>query len=137
MRIKKIVNDLVSKYKTNNPFELCKHLGIYVIEEKLGTINGYFNEVLGIQFIHINSELYHDERRNFVVAHELGHAILHPNFNYNFLKTHTLYNVEKYEKEANKFAFYLIANKEMNLHSPEDYKAYLEWSENNGVSECS
>lgn len=108
MWIKKIVDSLVSEHRTNDPFEICNKLEIIVIEEALGTINGYYNEMLGIKFIHVNEALTSEERK-FVVAHELGHATLHPNFNYNFLKSHTLFNIDKYEKEANKFAFNLLS----------------------------
>lgn len=136
MRIKKVVENLVSEYQTRNPYELAKLLGIIVIEENLGTINGYYNEVLGVKFIHINENLS-KFRKKFTVAHELGHAILHPNFNYHFLKNYTLFNINRFEKEANKFALSLILGNDANdLKTVEEVIYQHEWSENYGVCEC-
>lgn len=112
MRIKKVVNDLFSKYQTKDPFKLCQCLGIVVVEEPLGTINGYYNEVLGVRFIHINSGLATEYQRKLTVAHELGHAVLHPGLNCNFLKKHTLFNIDRFEKEANSFAVHLLLDEE-------------------------
>ena len=134
MRIKKIVESVVDEFQTKDPFEICKKLGIIIVEESLGTINGYFNEIMGIKFIHINNNLSTEAQRKFVVAHELGHAILHPNFNHHFLKKHTLFNIDRYEKEANKFAIHLISDENTkNLKTPEEFILYFDWSENYGV----
>ena len=34
---------LISKYKTNNPQEIAQELGIIILFEPLGEINGYYN----------------------------------------------------------------------------------------------
>ena len=137
MRIKKTVDNLVLTHQTKDPYKISKQLGITIIEENLGSINGYYNEILGIKFIHINENLS-DSRKQFTVAHELGHAILHPNFNQHFLKKHTLFNIDRYEKEANKFAIHLISDERTkNLKTVEEFISFFDWSDNDGFSECS
>lgn len=119
MKIRKKVKSLISKYNTNNPFELAEHLGIKVIFEPLGSINGYYNKQLRMKQIHINNELeYH--MQTFTAAHELGHALLHPNANTPFLRNNTGLLVNKYEIEANKFAIELIIQDE-DLSEYQDY----------------
>lgn len=46
--------------------------------------------------------------QRFVCAHELGHVVLHPNVNTPFMKAHTLFSIDKFEKEANTFAVELL-----------------------------
>ena len=55
------------------------------------------------EFIHINCDL--DEyQQKFTCAHELGHALLHPDLSTPFLRESTLFSVDKLEVEANRFA---------------------------------
>lgn len=108
--MRELVERLVLDFKTRDPFEIARGLNIIVLEEPLGSINGYYNEVLGVRFIHVNCDLL-DYQKRFVVAHELGHALLHPDFNFYFLKTHTFFNLDRFEKEADKFAVLLLVDK--------------------------
>lgn len=112
-----MVERIVEKYGTRNPLRIANDMGIQIIYEPLGMINGYFTTVCRQRQIHINSEL--DERRMlFTIAHELGHAILHPHENTPFLKS-TLLSVNRLEKEANLFAVKLMI-------SDDDLKIYNE-----------
>ena len=43
-----------------------------------------------------------------VLAHELGHAILHPKTNITYLESNTFYSKEKFEIAANTFAAELL-----------------------------
>ena len=53
-------------------------------------------------------------KKRITAAHELGHAIIHPNANTPFLKNNTFFSVDKLEIEANKFvAELLICNDEV------------------------
>lgn len=107
------VDYLIKKYKTRNPICLAEHLGIIVLHESLGTINGYYNTAFRQKFIHINQELP-DHLKVFITAHELGHALLHPNSNTPFMKECTYLSVDKIEIEANSFAInLLISNDEL------------------------
>lgn len=107
MNIRNTISDLKKKYGTSCPFELADALNIAVFFEELGTINGYYNKPLRMKQIHINCNL--DERlKEFTCAHELGHAILHPNASTPFLRSQTLFSVDKLEIEANTFATELL-----------------------------
>ena len=44
----------------------------------------------------------------YVLAHELGHAILHPKTNITYLESNTFYSKEKIEIAANTFAAELL-----------------------------
>ena len=44
----------------------------------------------------------------YCLAHELGHAILHEQLNWAFLSQNTYFVTEKYEREADLFAAYLL-----------------------------
>lgn len=57
--------------------------------------------------IHINQNLTQHEAE-FTCAHELGHAVLHPNASTPFLRSKTLLSVDKLEIEANEFAINLL-----------------------------
>lgn len=107
MNIKKKIAYLKKKYGTSNPFDLAACLGIKVIYEELGNINGYYNKQLRMKQIHINCNLP-GHLQLLTCAHELGHALIHPNANTPFLRNSTLLSVNKMEMEANKFAVELL-----------------------------
>lgn len=109
--MKKVISDLIKEHKTRNPFEIADNLGIIVLYEPLGSINGYYNTAFRQKFIHINCDLP-CHKRNFTAAHELGHAILHPKSNTPFMKEMTYLSVDKLEIEANKFAVDLLISDE-------------------------
>lgn len=103
MDIKQFVRSLVSENGTFNPFEIAENKGIVIQMEPLGTIRGYYSKALRTKFIHINCDL--DEyQQKFTCAHELGHALLHPDLSTPFLRESTLFSVDKLEVEANRFA---------------------------------
>lgn len=96
MDIQKIVYNLIKKYGTDDPFELADSMNISIFYEELGTINGYYNKPLRMKQIHINANL-DDNMQKFTCAHELGHAILHPNASTPFLRSKTLFSINKME----------------------------------------
>ena len=102
---------LINKYKTNNPQEIAQALGIIVLFEELGDINGYYNTAFRQKLIHININLP-ERKQLFTIAHELGHALLHPKANTPFLREKTLFSINKLEIEANKFAVNLLITDE-------------------------
>ena len=107
LNIKDIVLHLTQRYNTSDPFELADALKIAVYYEELGTINGYYNNPLRMKQIHINFSLDKHEA-TYTCAHELGHAIMHPNASTPFLRSKTLFSVDKLEIEANTFAVNLL-----------------------------
>lgn len=107
MDIQRIVRLTIKKYKTYNPFEIAEARRIKVLYEPLGSVMGYHSHAFRQHFIHINQELDEHEAR-FVCAHELGHIILHPQVNTNFLLRRTFFSVGKIERQANTFAVELL-----------------------------
>ena len=107
--IEKKVLSLVHKYNQRDPFLLAKKIGINLIENDLGEVFGYYTQIKRIKFILINSNLSESEKR-FVVAHELGHAILHSKITTPCLMHLKNINEIKIECEANKFAVQLLVD---------------------------
>lgn len=105
--IKDKVQQLCKKHQTRDPFIIARQMGILVIHEELGSISGYYNKILRMKQIHINHNLP-DSVQRFTCAHELGHALLHPEANTPFLMTHTFFSISRMEHEANKFASELL-----------------------------
>ena len=118
MDIKGLTNELVKKHMTRNPIELARELGITVLFENLGRINGFYNTSINLKFIHINRKLK-GQKMILTVAHELGHVIMHPDSNTPFMREHTYFSISRYETEANKFAVHLLIsdNELQELHN--------------------
>lgn len=124
--IKKYIRHKVTKllklYKTNDPEELANRMGILIIDMPLGSSAGSYRFMKKKRVIFINSDLdYH--HRKVVIAHELGHAILHPKINCCFIKNKTLLLNSKIEKEANIFACELLVHDDL-------LKDYIDYSLN-------
>ncbi|ONK21191.1 hypothetical protein BLX87_22960 [Bacillus sp. VT-16-64] len=106
--IRKKVNELIKKHKTNDPYLLADILNIHVVSRYLNhEINGFYKLEQRNKFIVINKDLCYEMQR-YVCAHELGHSILHPKSNIHFLRKNTFYSVNKIETEAHKFAVELL-----------------------------
>ncbi len=123
-----LAKHLTDKYGTRNPEELCKILGISLLDAELPeSVDGFFMENLGRRAIVIRSSLG-DIRRTFAVAHELGHALMHKGLNNYFLLEHTNLSLGRYEREADLFAAALLISGE------EDYTSDIErLSEESGI----
>lgn len=108
MSIRDLVISLVLKYGTRDPYEIANNLGIEVIFRPYSlSPKGYFTKILGYPFIVINSNL--SERDKLIVmAHELGHAILHGEKDIFLIRKHTLFAVGPLEVQANQFAAELL-----------------------------
>ncbi|OAA90821.1 ImmA/IrrE family metallo-endopeptidase [Clostridium coskatii] len=103
-RIKTIVRALVTKYKTNNVYELAKCLGVVLVVTNLGSsCAGSYMHLHRSKTIFLNSIL-NEYERIVVLAHEIGHAVLHEKTNCYFMKSRTLFLTSKIEREANLFA---------------------------------
>lgn len=108
MWIKNEIKKIVSKYSTNNPFEIAERKRIIVCIHPLHSeIMGYYKYIRRNKFIVINSYL-DDNNKLFTCAHELGHAQLHPRIDTPFLKKATLFSTNKIENEANRFAVEML-----------------------------
>ena len=71
----------------------------------------YFNKAYGYKFIHVNKNLSEREQ-TIVAAHELGHAVLHPDHCTPFMRANTYYSINKLEMEANEFAVKILISDE-------------------------
>ncbi|MEK3973675.1 ImmA/IrrE family metallo-endopeptidase [Psychrobacillus sp. FSL K6-1267] len=105
--IKSLVSQLVKKHGTNDPFKLAQLMGILIVFEPLGTALGYYNKNFRVPIIHINQDAP-KEKQFFICAHELGHAIQHPDVNTSFLRQNTLFSTDILEIQANTFAVELL-----------------------------
>jgi Zn-dependent peptidase ImmA (M78 family) len=106
--IKGIIENLKKKYKTECPYELANDLGITLIVCPLGKPLGMYKYINKNKVIYINSILNEYQRR-YVLAHEIGHAILHLKSSCFFTSTRNLSKLKK-EYEANIFASELLIN---------------------------
>lgn len=124
-REKYIVDDLISKYHTANPFELCDSLGFKLSYKPLGTLNGLYRYLRKTQFITINSERERHQQ-TITCAHEIGHGVMHPKENAFFLDS-TLFVSKRQEIQADRFAGYLLLEHYGNINCiPEKYLKLVE-----------
>ena len=100
--IKRVINDLKEKYKTNDPFELANCLDVVLVTQPLGSIYGMYKYIKRNKVIYLNSNL-DDCQKRFVLAHELGHCVLHTKSTCFFTSINYI-NKGKKEHEANLFA---------------------------------
>lgn len=107
VNIKKIVLNLIKKYNTQDPFELAELLNIEYIIGSMGKCNGCYLYLKRHRCIFINDSLS-DSEMSLVMAHELGHAILHRTENCYFIRNKTFMSTARIEKEANTFAAELL-----------------------------
>lgn len=99
---------LVERLGTNDPFTIADLLGIEVTVMPLKSLKGLIVNTGNRKHIGINSQLAFYNQK-FILAHEIGHHLLHPaEFNYFCIRDHTYFVNGKYEREADLFAFCLV-----------------------------
>jgi len=118
MDIREIVSTLVAKYNTRNPFEIAEYRNIEIIHNELKSVLGYYTKYHRVQSIILNSDLP-EHLESFVCAHELGHAICHPDINVQWLCEGTFYSKGKFERQANTFAVELLLPDDLLRESPD------------------
>lgn len=112
MDIKKRVDRIVNFFHTCDPFEIIRGLNVILVYYPLDGVRGFY------QYFQRNNIIYIDERlpeheQKFVLAHELGHMMLHKGTNAIFMDTRTHFNSSRYETEADLFAMYLLVPDDM------------------------
>lgn len=119
--IRRIVKFLKRKYDTSDVFEIAKQMKIEYLICPLGSRCGCYMYLKRHRCIFLNENLSNHEMR-LVMAHELGHAILHRTQNCYFIRHKTLLSTDNIEVEANKFAMEFLlcdedieANKEYTI----------------------
>lgn len=103
------------KFDTDNPFEIADNLGILYQFCDID-FEGCYMFIKNHRYIFIRKDLADSEMR-MVMAHELGHAILHRKNNCYFIRNKTLLLNSKVEKEANLFASELLIPNEVILEN--------------------
>ena len=105
--------DLIRRYRTRDPFLIAENLGIEVMKRAFSKQKGAFRVILGVKFIFINENLS-EEMQTLVCAHELGHALLHPQYGENeFLAEFEIFDLRSStEYDANVFAACLLIDRE-------------------------
>lgn len=104
MDIKKLVNGIVDRHNTRDPFRIAAENNIYILYEELGKNLGYFSNLFRIKTIRIN-----DHADPFLQPFICTHA-----FNRNSFIANC-----KIEKEANQFAVELLFPDELIAGHPE------------------
>lgn len=108
---------LKRKFQTDNPFDIAHSLGIEVFYAPLGKISGYYKFLKKHKCIYLNSDITDKKTMRLIVAHELGHAVMHPKENCYFMENKTLLLTSRNEIEANIFAAYLLIPDEVILEN--------------------
>ena len=104
------VKNLIEKYRTKNPFEICKRAGIEILYQDLGEIKGFHVRNVGVSLMIINSKLS-ELMMIIVLLHELGHAVLkHPTKDISFMKDNFFGYSNQLENEANLFLAEFLFN---------------------------
>lgn len=109
---KEEAQNLIRKYKTNNPFEIAEFKRIRILYCDLGELRGVYRYYKRNKQIFINSTLPEHTQR-LVCGHELGHAIFHTYLNTPFFESHTFFSKNKLEIQANRFAIELLLTDDM------------------------
>lgn len=120
------VTEITKKYKTRDPFMLAEAMDVDVDFADLGTLKGFYIVYKRNRFIVLNKNLT-DTLSGIILAHELGHDILHRHLaeNGGGIKEASFFDMKsKPEMEANIFAAnLLITDKEVISYGEDGYTA--------------
>ena len=117
--IKHLVAYYTKKCNSRNPFDIAEYLHIETQIGALGSRCGCYMFLKNHRCIFLNENLPEHEME-MVMAHELGHAIMHRKENCYFIRNKTLLLNSKIEKEANTFAAELLIPDEIILENCEN-----------------
>ena len=98
---------------TRDPVSIARQLNIGIAIVPLGEIAGNYKLLKRKRWIFVNEDIADSPLFRVVVAHELGHAVLHRKENCAFIKHKTLLLTSGIEREANQFAAHLLITDEM------------------------
>ena len=122
-RIRRLIRYYEHLTGSRDPVTIARYAGIQIAVLPLGNISGNYKLLKRKRWIFINEDIPSDSSLfRVVVAHELGHALLHRKENCAFLKNKTLLLTSGIEREANLFAASLLISDEM----LQDYTVYTQ-----------
>lgn len=115
-----IVNGLIEVYRTRNVYKLLNLLEISLIRKQLpkNKKGRFLRDMLGNEIIFISNDLANEEEK-MVIAHELGHLILHTHLSTSYYTENILLNRDKLEIQANKFAAELLIPDDVDISEGE------------------
>lgn len=119
--IQNVANNLIKKFDTRDPFQLCQAIGVEVFYADLGSLKGMYKYLKKNRFAVINENL-DPFTKTLVCAHELGHDILHQNLARKVcLQEFILYDMKsRPEYEANLFATEILLPDDIILNLARD-----------------
>lgn len=113
-KVRRMLDYYIRITGTRDPVEIAKSIGIGIAIFPLGNIAGNYKLLKRKRWIFVNEDISSDSPLfRIVVAHELGHAVLHRKENCAFLKNKTLLLTSGIEREANIFAANLLISDDM------------------------
>lgn len=116
-KIRRLIRYYERTVGTRSPVAIAEYAGIRIAVVPLGDIAGNYKLIKRKRWIFVSENIPTDSPFfQVVVAHELGHALLHRKENCAFIKSRTLLLTSGIEREANIFAANLLITDEM-LHS--------------------
>lgn len=122
-KIRRLIRYYDRMVGTRDPMSIARYLNIGIAIVPLGEIAGNYKLLKRKRWIFVNEDIPAESTLfRIVVAHELGHAILHRKENCAFIKSKTLLLTSGIEREANRFAAYLLITDEM----LKEYAGYTE-----------
>lgn len=108
---------------SRDPVKIAEYANIQIAILPLGEIAGNYKLIKRKRWIFINDNIPTDSPMfRVVLAHELGHALLHRKENCAFIKSKTLLLTSGIEREANQFAASLLISDDM----LQDYTGYTQ-----------
>lgn len=107
----------VKKLNTTDPFKIADSLGILYQIGNIGC-EGCYMFLKNHRYIFLNQNLSKSDMY-LVMAHELGHALLHRKENCYFIRNKTFLSVSKIEREANTFAAELLIQDSLITENPD------------------
>ncbi len=114
------VSRVIEKYAETDPIRLCRDMNILLLHEPMGAgenaCKGFYFSQSRVRVITVNSDLT-PELSRIILAHELGHAVLHSNLAgvHAFHDFRLFDETSVYEYEANIFAADLLIDDEQVL----------------------
>jgi len=109
------VEAFAERFGTREPFALCRAMEIAVLFVPLTkNVRAFTSSAENLTVIYLDEALTETEQ-TVLLAHELGHAVLHRGLNAFFLTARTLFPLGKFEWEADCFARFLLKNETLDL----------------------
>lgn len=112
-KIRRLIRYYDRMIGTRDPMSIARYLNIGIAIVPLGEIAGNYQLLKRKRWIFVNEDISDSPLFRVVVAHELGHAVLHRKENCAFIKNRTLLLTSGIEREANQFAAHLLITDDM------------------------